>query len=109
MDLKNYLEQYRDLTLLLIDKIQNNEDLSNFVRQRDNIIKKIGDLDFSKEEIRSIYLEFNIEMLEQKLEKAIEKEKVETRRKIEKLKKARVARNSYVKMEDRPISLYTRS
>ena len=107
MDLKGYLEKYKDLTILLINRIQNDDELSDLFKQREEIIKKIGELDFSKEEIRNIYNDLKIEILEKKLENSLKSEKVEIRRKIEKIKQARVARNNYVKMDPRPFSLFT--
>ena len=107
MDLKGYLEKYKDLTILLINRIQNDDELSDLFKQREEIIKKIGELDFSKEEIRNIYNDLKIEILEKKLENSLKSEKVEIRRKIEKIKQARVARNSYAKMDPSPFSLFT--
>lgn len=95
IDLKKPLEEYKNLTLELIKKAKNDEDLSELINKRDDILKEIGKHEYSKDEFRKIVESLEILKLDEELKLVVKKEMVEIKKKIEKIRTARVARMSY--------------
>ena len=60
MNLREYLEEYRALTLDLMDEIQKNGQISSLFEEREYIIKSINSLNFDKEEIENIGNSLNL-------------------------------------------------
>lgn len=101
------LEEYRDLTLNLIDKAKNDEELSDLINKRDNILKEFDEADYSKEEFKKIVKEFNILKLDNELQLIVKKEMVKIKKKIENIRATRVARDGYGKSHEQ-IKLFMR-
>lgn len=101
MNLNEYLEKYRVLTLELMDKIKKDEEVDILIEERGNILKSINDLNFDKGEIKNIGNSLNLLELEEELENLARKEKVKIKQQIEILKKAKQANIQYNSMEDR--------
>ncbi len=101
MNLYEYLEEYKTLTLEMMDKIREDGNLDVLVNKREEILKAINELDFDKEDIKRIGNSLNLLELEEELELLIKKEKVEVKKKIESLKKTRQANANYNKIEYR--------
>lgn len=93
--LKKPLEEYKKLTIELIRKAKNDEDLSELINKRDDILKDIGQQDYNKEEFRNIVQALDIIKLDDELKLVVKKEMVQVKKKIEKIRAARVARTSY--------------
>lgn len=101
MDLREYLEKYRTLTLGLMDAVQKDLDADLLIEKREEILKSINSLDFDKEEINEIVNSLNILGLDEELQNLIKKEKVKVKKQIETLKKARQANNNYNSFENK--------
>lgn len=95
IELKKPLEEYKRLTIELIRKAKNDEDLAELINKRDEILKDIGQQDYNKEEFRNIVQALDIIKLDDELKLVVKKEMVEVKKKIEKIRLARVARTSY--------------
>lgn len=95
MNLEECLEKYKNLTLELIDKTKHGEDLKSFINERENIIKELGNIDFSKEEFKKKLDALNIMELDKELQKLVVEEKIKTKEQIDNLKKARIIRKNY--------------
>src|SRR5471030_2499890 len=96
IDLRKPLEEYRSLTLELIQEAKNDKELSEeLINKRDDILKEIRQHDYSKEEFKSIVESLKILELDKELKLVVKKEMVEIKKKIEGIRAARVARNSY--------------
>lgn len=95
MNLHEYLEEYRALTLDLMDEIQKNGQISSLIEEREYIIKSINSLDFDKEEIKTIGNSLNLGELEAELQLLYKKEKVKVKQQIENIKKARQINTNY--------------
>jgi len=100
MNLREYLEEYRALTLDLMDEIQKDCQISSLLEQRENIIKSINSLDFDKEEIKTIGNSLNLVKLEEDLQLLYKKEKVKVKKQMESIKKARQINTNYNNIEN---------
>lgn len=101
MNLSEYLEQYRILTLELIDKIKKDGEVDILIEQRENILKSIMDFNFDKAEIKKIGNSLNLLELEKELENSVKKEKFKIKQQIETLKKAKQANMQYNSFENK--------
>ena len=94
------LEEYRHLTLNLIENAKNEGELSDLINKRDNILKEFDESDYSKEEFKKIVREFNIIELDNELQLIVKKEMVKIKKKIENIRTMRVAKNGYDKSRE---------
>ena len=106
MNFRKPLEEYRDLTLNLIENAKKNEELSNLIDKRDNVLKEFDRVDYSEEEFRKIVKEFNIIELDNELQLIVKKEMVQIKRKIENIRKSRVAKSNYTKSQQEEYKLF---
>lgn len=95
MNLNEYLEEYRALTLDLMEEIQKSGQIKSLVKERAEIIDIIKNSNFDKEKIKSIGNSMNLIGLEEELQILYKKEKVKVRKQIEKIKIARKINNNY--------------
>lgn len=100
MNLREYLEEYRALTLDLMDEIQKDGQISSLLKEREYIIKLINSLNFNKEEIKTIGNSLNLGELEKELQLLYKKEKVKVKKQIENIKKARRINTNYNTIEN---------
>jgi len=107
INIRIQLEEYRDLTLNLIENAKNDGELSDLINKRDNILKEFDESDYSKEEFKKIVREFNIIELDNELQLIVKKEMVKIKKKIENIRTTRVARNGYDKSREQ-IKLFMR-
>ena len=101
MNLSEYLEEYRILTLELIDKIKKDEEVDILIKERENILKSISNSNFDKAEIKKIGNSLKLLELEEELENSAKKEKVKIKQQIENLKKAKQANMQYNSLENK--------
>lgn len=95
MNLREYLEEYRALTLLLIDEVKKDGELNDLVEKREDILKSINDLNLDMEEIKTIGNSLNLIKLEEELQDMYKKEKVKIKKQIENIKRAKKANQNY--------------
>lgn len=95
MNLYEYLEEYRALTLDLMDEIQQNGEINSLLEEREYIINSINSLDFDKEEIKTIENSLNLLKLEEELQILYKKEKVKVKKQIENIKKSKQINTNY--------------
>lgn len=101
MNLSEYLEQYRILTLELIDEIKKDGEVDILIEQRESILKSISNFNFDKAEIKKIGNLLNLLELEKELENSVKKEKFKIKQQIETLKKAKQANMQYNSFENK--------
>ena len=101
MNLSEYLDEYRVLTLSLIDEIQKDGEIDILIKKRGNILKSINDLNFDKEEIKIIGNSLNLLELEQELQNSAKKQEVKIKKQIQTLKKIRQANANYNNIENK--------
>jgi hypothetical protein len=95
IDFRKPLEEYKNLTLSLIEKAKNDEELAELINKRDDILKEFKITDYSKDEFKEIVKKLNIIELDNELQLIVKKEMVKIKKKIENIKDAKLARNSY--------------
>lgn len=100
MNLREYLEEYRDLTLKIIDEVKKDGQISPSIDKREEIIKAVNIQDFDKEEIKTIVKLLNLEKLEEELQILYKKEMVEVKRQIDNIKKAKQININYNNIEN---------
>ncbi|WP_394870787.1 hypothetical protein [Clostridium butyricum] len=100
MELKEYLEEYRALTLDLMDEVQKSGQISSLLEEREYIIKSINNLDFDKEEIKTIGNSLNLGKLEIELQLLYKKEKVKVKKQIENIKRAKKVNTNYNRIDN---------
>lgn len=101
MNLHEYLEEYKALTLVLIDEVKKDGQLTPLIEKREDILKAIDDLNFDKEEIKAVGNSLKLLELEKELQNSVEKEKVKIKKQIETLKKTRQANTNYNNIENK--------
>lgn len=95
MNLDECLEKYKNITLELIDRTKSGEKLEKLINERENLIKELGNIGFSKEEFKKKLEALNIIELDKELQKLVNEEKIKIKNQIDNLKKARILRNGY--------------
>lgn len=102
MTLYDCLEEYKNLTLELIEKIKLEENADESLKKRADILKKIENFTFDKEEFKEIIDSLNILDLENEAQKLIKISKLKIKNQINTFKKNRVARNQYMNSKESP-------
>lgn len=95
--LKSYLEYFRKYTTEMIEHLKN-DNLDNFelaLKNRQQIIDKINDLNFNKSKFREICEQLDIVTLDNELNKITKDEKDKLKQKILELKKSQSANSAY--------------
>ena len=109
MDLDECLETYKAITLELIEKTKHGEDLEGLLAQRSKVINEIGNIDFSKEELKNKISDLLILELDSELQTLVKAEKIKTKKQIDALRKNREARKNYGKIQEKPNFFSARS
>jgi len=99
MNISECLEKYKEITLKLIDETNNGEELEELLNERTEVLDKIGEIEFLKEEFKEKVEILNILELDDKLQKLVEAEKVKIKNQIDVLRKTREARKNYNKIQ----------
>ncbi len=99
MNLREYLIEYRALTLDMMEETCQYGCIYSFLEERGEILNAINEKGFSRDEIKKVWNSLNLTALEEDFESIYKKEKVKVKVKIEKLKKARQI-NAYSNIEN---------
>lgn len=108
MNLQECLEEYKNLTLELIESVQSDKDLSLLIEKRDNILKVIHELKFNNEEFQKVAADFKIVELNDELLTLVSKEKAKAKEKLEISKRSRMARRNYISRPNNPVIFSTK-
>lgn len=101
MSLDEYLDAYRTVTLKLINEVQRYGEINPLIKEREEILKSIDNLNFDKEEIKTIGNSLNLLQLEDELHNLVKKEKSKVKKQIENIKIARKANTNYNSIENK--------
>ncbi|VYT90135.1 hypothetical protein [Clostridium butyricum] len=96
MNLEDYLNEYKALTLDIMEKVNKDGMIEYLVNERQMVLDKIKNMNFLQAEIKKITDSLNIVQLDRELDLLVKKEKVATRKKIERLKKMKNANMQYM-------------
>jgi len=101
-DLRNFLSEYKNLTLKAIESINDPEILNQVLAQRQLVIDEINKLDYEKNEFIAIAGEFDLLASDKELKNKVQDERNETKKALNNVRKLRQARKSYNSIEGTP-------
>lgn len=91
------LNEYKSITISIIEKISNDEESLKLIEKREEIIKEIFSEENNIEEIKKAYLDMNLLDLDEKLKSAIDNERAIVKKEIRNIHKMKNANNAYEK------------
>ncbi|MBS5937357.1 flagellar protein FliT [Clostridium sp.] len=91
------LKKYKEITLSIINVIDNEEEALKLLDKREKILEKLFSNEYNREEIKKAYLELDLIALDKKLKETIEKERVLVKEEIRNLHNIKNANNAYEK------------
>lgn len=97
LSLEESFAKYADLTLTIIERVkaEEYEKLDEIFEQRQSILIDINKNNYSKDELRKVYLQYDIDRLEKALTSEMKVKKEDMLKKIKESKKRQVAINGY--------------
>ncbi|MDU5110472.1 MAG: flagellar protein FliT [Clostridium sp.] len=91
------LKKYREITLSIINGIENEEEALKLLDKRGKILEKLFSNENNREEVKKAYLELDLIALDKKLKETIEKERILVKEEIRNLHNIKNANNAYEK------------
>ena len=101
--IKILLENYKQLTLKLIDEVSNIENIEGIIKERDEIINNIRELDYDKEDLAVLFNELDIISNDQKVINKVRSESVKIKNALDNVQKLKKARETYDRSEGTPL------
>lgn len=96
MELRNVLEQYIDVSLKLIDSLNNNDDGGELmIEKREELLTLLKESNFSKDVLKSIADELDLVNVEKKIMEAIIIAREDVKKEMIELKRQRDANRTY--------------
>ena len=96
MNLYECLENYKAITLELIEKIkQDNDEFEEFIDKRSEVLENIKNLNFSSEEFKKIVNSLDLLRLDEELVRLMKVEQVKIKSKMDVIKRGRQAAKNY--------------
>lgn len=95
MSLDELLKDYKDVSLIMAEKIKKEEDISSFLKKRESIINEINNLNVDKQLICNEIEKLNIMEIEKELDKLIRNSMLNVKKEIKKVKQSREAYKKY--------------
>ena len=96
MDLNELLTAYKNITLDMIEKVENNLEISSLIKDRGKLLINLSELNADKLKVKAEVESLEIIKYEQKLQSIVQMKMLETRKNINRLKQSQVAYNQYV-------------
>lgn len=97
MNIYELLVEYKNLTIVMIDKITQEEEVDELINKRQSILDKFKTMEIDKVQMRAYIHDLKILEYEMQLEKFIEIKKSNSYKEFIKAKKSRIAYNQYNK------------
>lgn len=91
------LKEYKEITLSIINLIENEEEALKLLDKREKILEKLFSNEDYRDEIKKAYLELDLIALDKKLKETIEKERILVKEEIRSLHNMKNANNAYGK------------
>lgn len=108
MDLNKLLEEYKNISLDMIEKIKKEEEISSFLKKREDIINEINSMNIDKNLICDKINELDIIKIEKQLEELIKVSMLNVRKEIKKVKQSKEAYKKYADFNGSPIIFSTK-
>ncbi len=91
------LNEYKEITISIIERINNDEEALNLLEKREEIIKEIFSDENNREEIKEVYLDMKLLDLDEKLKQKIDSERLLVKEEIKNINNMKNANNAYEK------------
>ena len=91
------LNEYKSITISIIEKISNDEESLKLIEKREEVIKEIFSVGNNIEEIKKAYLDMKLLELDEKLKYTIDNEKILVKEEIKNIHRIKNANNAYEK------------
>jgi len=108
MNLDKLLEQYKHISLTMAERIKKEEDISSFLKKREDIINEINNLDVDKQLICNKIESLNIIEIEKELEELIKNSMLNVKKEIKKVKQSKEAYKKYADFNGNPVIFSTK-
>jgi len=93
--LKLLLEEYKELTLKLMSKVEDIEQLQMLLDERQKVLDEIEVINNDKKAFTVIAKELNLIELEEEVKNKLENEKIKVKKELDNLRRQRQANKSY--------------
>lgn len=108
MDLDKLLEEYKNTSLAMAEKIKKEEDISSLLKKRDSIINEINSLNIDKQLVCNKIEELHIMEIEKELNELIKGSMLNVKKEIKKVKQSREAYKKYADFNGSPVIFSTK-
>lgn len=108
MDLDKLLKEYREISLSMIEKIKNEEEISSSLQKRQSIINEINNLNIDKQIISKKIDELGIINIDKEVEELIKNSMLNVKKQIKKIKQSQEAHKKYVNFNGNPVIFSTK-
>jgi len=107
MNLEENIKKYKSITLNIIDsvKVEEYEKLDEMLKERQIILDNTKDICYTKEELKSLYFQYEIDKLDKILGSQMEEKKNALKDKIRANEKRKIAAKSYNNLSGRAVFL----
>ena len=107
LNLEGNFFQYREITLNIIEtvKAEEYEKLDEIFQQRQLILDEMNKIDYTKEDIKQLYLKYDIENSDKVLDSEMKTKKEELMKKIKENKKRQAGMNGYNNLSAKAVFL----
>ena len=95
MNLEELLKRYKDITIEMISKIDDNADISILIEKRQLVLSSLLSIDITKEKFGEIYKKLEIEEYEEKLQSLTQSKMLDVKKEIKKIRQSQVAYKKY--------------
>lgn len=109
MELQRELQDYKNITLKLVEAIGDIELVESLIQKRQEVIDKINLMQYKNEEFKAIACELGLPELEESLKIEMKKEKVNAKNRLDNIRKLKQARSMYNRRESTSVFFNTKS
>lgn len=96
MELKNYLEEYKALTLDIMEHINTDGNINYLVAKREKILNQVKQANFNKEQIESIGKALKLIELDNEMQEMARRETINIKKKMQQLRKREQGNKLYL-------------
>ena len=91
MKTRELLENYKSLTIKMLQKVKSDEEFSISLKERENIVSRLNEENIEKKQIGNLIEELEIKKYDEELEECIKKSMSEIKKDIVKVRKSKEA------------------
>jgi hypothetical protein len=108
MSLDELFKEYKEISLIMAEKIKEEEDISSSLNKRQSIINEIKNMNVNKQLICSKMEELDIIRIEKELEQLIKNSMLDVKKEIKKVKQSSEAYKKYADFNGNAIIFSTK-